>query len=474
MINRILIRIKVVQMLYSYLLTKREFKIESAPEKKTRDSVYAYRLYMDLLLMILKLSGQKIIPADKPLTLLNATGENPLSKGPMARSLASVPEIREYYAKDTSAFSQYAEAAQALFNAILDSGAFRDYSKKRRHEIADDVNFWAVILETVVAKNGKFIESCRVSQGFTTIGFNKAIEMAVTTLREYNDTKSSLAYARLSLKDSLEKAYQLYHVLLWLPVEITKLRSDNLEAAKEKYLPTAEDMNPNLRFVDNKFVETVRSSQDMEVYFKTMPFSWDDGFLLKKLLDEILESEIYKEYMEAPDTDYEKDCEFWRTVFKSIIFPSDILAEALESKSVFWNDDLAIMGTFVLKTLRKAAASKGHEFKLLPMYKDEEDENFGQELFGNSISNFKEYRALIDKFIDEKQWDPDRLAFMDIVIMTAAISELLIYPSIPIPVTMNEYIEIANYYSTSRSGQFINGILYSVISYLKAEGRLSK
>ena len=179
--------------------------------------------------------------------------------------------------------------------------------------------------------------------------------------------------------------------------------------------------------------------------------------------------------MALEETDLKADCDFWRSVYKNIIFPSDDLAEALESMSVFWNDDLTIMDSFVLKTIRKISTDgEAAPVHLLPKYKDEEDARFGADLFSRAIENREKYRALIDKFIDGTQWDSERLAFMDIVIMIAAITELLGYPSIPVPVTLNEYIEIANCYSTNKSGQFINGILSSVINYLKTEGELVK
>ena len=131
------------------------------------------------------------------------------------------------------------------------------------------------------------------------------------------------------------------------------------------------------------------------------------------------------------------------------------------------------MGTFVLKTI-KQFANNGEKTLLLPQYKDEEDKQFGDILFTNAIKDSDIYRQYIDKFVNGGQWDPERLAFMDIIIMTTAIAEMIKFPLIPIPVTLNEYIEIANNYSTAKSGQFINGILYSVINYLKEEGILNK
>ncbi len=151
----------------------------------------------------------------------------------------------------------------------------------------------------------------------------------------------------------------------------------------------------------------------------------------------------------------------------------------LEGKSVYWNDDMQVMGTFVLKTVKQAPREvhtdeKGNRIiELLPMYKDDEDRRFGPELFAAAVEHRVEYRALIDKYV-KADWDPDRIAFMDVVVMLTAIAELVKFPQIPLPVTMNEYTEIAADYSMPRSGQFVNGLLYSAAQDLKAEGYINK
>ncbi|MDE6449124.1 MAG: transcription antitermination protein NusB, partial [Muribaculaceae bacterium] len=294
------------------------------------------------------------------------------------------------------------------------------------------------------------------------------------TLNAYSDNRYAFNKAQEALEDSLDKAYELYHLLLLLPVEITHIQAQRLESAKEKYCPTSEDLNPNTRFIDNSLVKTIAMSEDMEAYLKDTPINLDSHYLLvKKMLDDILQSQLYADYMDAESTDHARDCDFWRSAMKNIILPSDALAEMLESSSIYWNDDLEIMGTFALKTIRQAVSCEG-SLALLPQYKDEDDARFGAHLFVDTINNREIYRSYIDRFIDQSQWDADRLAFMDIVIMMVAVSELLNFPAIPVPVTLNEYIEIANSYSTPRSGQFVNGMLFSIINYLKQEGKLNK
>ena len=157
---------------------------------------------------------------------------------------------------------------------------------------------------------------------------------------------------------------------------------------------------------------------------------------------------------------------------RKLVFIDDDFAEVLENKSVFWNDDLETIGTFVLKTIKKFEDSDYDS--LLPQFKDAEDQNYGALLFTNVVDNIEEYRNLIEQFVDKESWDMDRLAFMDVVVLMTAIAELLNVPSVPTQVTMNEYIEIAKYYSTNKSGRFVNGILIAIINHLKTTGRIVK
>ncbi len=200
----------------------------------------------------------------------------------------------------------------------------------------------------------------------------------------------------------------------------------------------------------------------------------DSPNLLKKLLDDVLASDVYADYLKRESTDWESDCEFWRSILRTVVLPSEALAEALEAKSIYWNDDLTTIGTFVLKSIRRFAGSEGGEgVRFLPQFKDDEDAEFGARLFTFAVDNREKYREYIDRFIN-RDWDPERLAFMDIVIMTVALAEIMNFPGIPLPVSMNEYVEIANTYSTRRSGPFINGILFSVVKMLVDEGLLKK
>ncbi len=475
MINRVLIRIKVVQMLYSYLLTKSEFRIETAPDSPGKDRRFAYMVYLDTLLFILELSGYRVQgpESDSPAKYI---GENKhLASNKMMASLINEEQIRSLILKRNSRIASFDKALAPVLEAITSTSAYRSYIRLKERTLSDDINFWTTILRTVIAKNPEFMECARANDEYTIAGYDRGILMAEETLRSYSDNRGMLTEARNSLQRSLDKAYELYHLLLLLPVEITRLRDQQIDAARHKFLPTDEDLNPNTRFIDNQLPALIASSPSMEEYLKANPVSWaDDPDLIRRLLDLIMSSEVYAEYMAAPKVDRQADCDFWRTVFRTIILPSDDLAEVLESKSVYWNDDLDIMGTFVLKTIKRIASSDKAEISLLPKYKDDEDARFGADLFLDTITHFDEYRSYIDKFINSSQWDPERLAFMDIVIMTTAIAEMLNYPQIPIPVTLNEYIEIANSYSTPRSGAFVNGILYSVINYLKEEGKLTK
>ena len=397
--------------------------------------------------------------------------------------------------RNREGMSKFDSCLPEIVAAIQATSVYADYKRKRKLDMSDDVKFWTTLFATTIRKHKGVERVLRRDDSFTHLGFDTGVKMFTDTLTSFDETKASYRKACTDLDKSLSLAYSLYHALLWLPVRLTELQERRLDSNKNKYVPTAEDLNPSLRFVDNLFVKALRDCPALCSYIEENaeadPATWrDSDLMLNSLLDKILATEAYATYMESPAGDFVTDATFWREMMRTVVIPSDELAEALETRSVYWNDDLAIMSTFVLKTIRRSYAAQpsegeepdsGDEPKqaagtvvLLPKFMNHDDEVFGMQLFEYVVENRETYRSYIDKFIDTKQWDTERLAFMDIVIMMTAIAELIHYPSIPVPVTLNEYIEIANDYSTPRSGQFINGILFSVIKMLNEEGIISK
>ena len=299
----------------------------------------------------------------------------------------------------------------------------------------------------------------------------KVVQMVYSYLLDQKGKR--MMEAQKELATSLDKAYELYHYLLMLPVEFVRLQEERLDNARNKYLPTDEDLNPNTKFVDNLFVKKISNCEMFKKFVKDNSISWADSEIsLRLMLDKIVNSDIYQEYMDKPGTSLAEDCELWRNLMKNVVYIDENLSDALEAKSVYWNDDLDTVGTFVLKTIKRFE-EEGYE-ELLPKYKDDEDRLFAEKLFVNAVNNKDEYMKLIDMFVSKDSWETERLAFMDIVVLLVAIAELEKVPSVPTKVTMNEFIEIAKCYSTNKSGQFVNGILNSIINYLKKEGRLFK
>ena len=429
-------------------------------------------------MMVLEMSGYDVTGGRHASPLRGIALNKHINNNLLARSLNSIDEVRTIVLKNRSNVTQFDSVIPAIYDAIPSLPAYKSYIRLKKVELKDDVELWTSIINNLIAKNPEFIAAARKNPEFTVAGFTRGINSLLYTLSDYKDNRTLFNHARHALDYSLDKAYELYYSLLLLAVEITRMQDLRLDAAKHKLLPTDEDLHPNMRFVENKFVKALTDNADFQAYVDGKKLTWDaDVLLLRGLLDKIIESDLYTEYMSNPkEPDFEADCNFWRQVYKTIILPGDELAEALESKSVYWNDDIHVMGTFVLKTIRRFAqsATGGTDVRLLPQFKDEEDSRFGPSLFELAVKHCDEYRELIDSFVNEHRWDAERLAFMDIVIMVTAITELMNFPAIPIAVTLNEYIEIANAYSTPRSGAFINGILYSVINHLKEEGKLIK
>ena len=289
----------------------------------------------------------------------------------------------------------------------------------------------------------------------------------------YQNGGKNLDTAEKELFFSLSKAYDMYNYLLLLMVEITKQAERKQSAAKNKLLPTAEELYPNTKFVDNRFIAQLEVNKQLLEFSETQKKTWEnESEFVKRLCEKIMDSDIYKEYMASETSSYEEDRELWRKIYKRIIFNNDELDQVLEDQSLYWNDDKEIVDTFVLKTIKRFDEKSGAKQELLPEFKDEEDQDFARRLFRRTILNAEYYRHLISE--NTRNWDLDRVALMDIIIMQIALAEILSFPNIPVSVTLNEYVEIAKLYSTPKSGSFINGTLDGIVNALKKENKLTK
>ncbi len=474
MINRVLIRIKVVQLLYSYLLVENKFTLCDSPENPTREKRFAYNLYLDVLGLMEKIASG-----------INHRGLGYVLKDTRFIQRISIDErIKSQEKKMAEDSKSLYSALPELISKIKESGLYKKYLKSENPGSLENEKIWQDIFNQIIFNDSQLNKLIADRDGFTLNGVDRMREMMETTFSNFYSSSDNIHDALNTLKRSMDKARELYFRLLQLPILLTSIKDEEIENNRTKFLATSEDRNPNLRFVENAFVETLRNSEELEkgIAAYGTQFGIDDGPVLRSLLKAITASEYYQEYMAFPATDFKMDCELWKNLYKYVIFENPDFLEALEDKSVFWNDDLGIIGDFVLKTVRNIAESHkdGNNLNtssiatssfLLPMYKDEEDSRFGKELFELVIKNKETYKEYIDEALDKTSWESDRLAYMDIVIMMTALAEILNFPKIPLNVSLNEYIEIAKSYSTPKRGQFISALLGDIFSKLREVGK---
>ena len=289
----------------------------------------------------------------------------------------------------------------------------------------------------------------------------------------YQNGGKNLEAAEKELFYSLSKAYDLYNYLLLLMIEVTQFADRRIDNRRHKLRPTYEDLNPNTRFIDNAFMAQLMQNTQLEEFRANQKRTWDDeGDFVKHLFEKIEQTKAYQEYMAKETLTYEDDRELWRKLYRSVIAQNETIDEILEEQSLYWNDDKAIVDTFVLKTIKRFEPENGAEQELMPEYKDDEDKEFARKLLRTAITGAEAYRKLMEN--NAKNWDMERFAFMDILIMQVALAEIFAFPSIPVSVSLNEYVEIAKMYSTPKSGSFINGMLDSIVNQLRSENKLNK
>ncbi len=273
---------------------------------------------------------------------------------------------------------------------------------------------------------------------------------------------------------SIERIYDLYIYLLLTFSELKSISEKRMEDAKKKIRPTEEDLNPNLKFVNNQVIACLEKNVNLRTESENRKVNWigdEKHELLRKMFNNLKESEVFDLYMNNGVEGFEEDKAFMITLFKSEIANFPLLYSYFEDQNIHWIDDIDLACTMVVKTIKTIESPE--KCSILPLYKDKKDElDFVTQLLQKTIVLDKESEKLIDDLT--QNWELDRIAKMDIILMKMAIAEMQVFSSIPTKVTLNEYIEISKFYSTPKSNGFINGILDKAIHRLKSEDKINK
>ncbi|MFQ3181143.1 MAG: N utilization substance protein B [Polaribacter sp.] len=297
----------------------------------------------------------------------------------------------------------------------------------------------------------------------------KVMQSVYAMLQSHND---DIIREEKFLKHSVLKMFDLYVLNIQLLVEVQKLAAKKMALAKNKILATASDLKPNTKFIDNKVINTIAESISLEGHVALNSLNnWEENSeYVKIIFEELQKSDLYKKYLVTAEDSYKVDKSFVVDFFKEIIAPNEKLAEYYEDKMISWVDDIPFVNTWVVKTLSKQKANG--VFVLGALYKDKDDEDFVSDLFRKTVLKQAEY----EKDISDKtpNWESDRIAEIDMILIKMSITEFINFPTIPTRVTINEYIEISKDYSTSKSSYFINGVLDKISKDFTASNKIVK
>jgi len=284
---------------------------------------------------------------------------------------------------------------------------------------------------------------------------------------------SNLPQAESELMFSVNKAYDLYHLLLMLIIELADIANDKIDRALHKRMPTPEDLNPNRKFVDNLVIEQLRNNRALNSYINAKKLSWINNSHIPRLLyGKMLQWEVYEKYINSEINDYKTDKKFIIKLVTEFFASSEDLNLNIEEQSIYWNDDMEYIIAMAEKTLSKFSANPKNDNELMPLFKNNDDADFVKTLFNKSILDYEKSSKLID--CNTTNWEIERIALMDILVMKLAITEIIEFPEIPVKVTLNEYIEIAKYYCTSKSSIFVNGILDKIVKEMRDKDMFKK
>ncbi|WP_256006959.1 transcription antitermination factor NusB [Pedobacter deserti] len=286
--------------------------------------------------------------------------------------------------------------------------------------------------------------------------------------------KKDLTSSRKALMQSIDNVYEMYMWMLSLLVEITEYTGIDASERANKHLPTEEDLNPNLKLLENKFINVLKENPEYVALVKKYKINWmSDPELVKAIFNALKVTPEYQAYLADPNNDLEESKTIIKYIFRKIVLKSHAVIQAFEDKFINWSVDKEVMQGMVAKTIKNFTSEDPFANKLTPISQDwDEDGKFVEDLFVFTLRNDKEYQAMIaDR---TKNWESERIALMDTILMKMAICELLNFPSIPVKVTINEYLDLSKDYSTPKSNSFINGILDKIMGDLKRNNVLKK
>ncbi|HNV51748.1 MAG TPA: transcription antitermination factor NusB [Tenuifilaceae bacterium] len=298
----------------------------------------------------------------------------------------------------------------------------------------------------------------------------KILQVLFAHFRSENDSLNNL---EKELFLSIEKSYQLYHLLLMLPEELVDFAQNKIDLGRQKLRPSPEELNPNTRFVDNKLIDKLRINQSLINYSTENRLNWrHHPELIKNIFNKFITADYYNQYMNAETVEFTDDRQLVLNLLQRELGDLEDFNNFLEEQSIYWNDDLEFVLSMATKTVKKLTESSDESAELMPMFRNEDDEDFAKKLLRKVVLRHTENVKLIEEYT--QNWEVDRIAGMDILIMEMAITEIMEFPSIPVKVTLNEYIEIAKFYSTEQSSTFINGILDKIILTLRKNNQFVK
>ncbi len=286
----------------------------------------------------------------------------------------------------------------------------------------------------------------------------------------YQTHNNDLDAGEKELLHGIDRIYDMYIFQLLLLAELLHHEEHMLEGNRLKHLPSFEDLNPSKRFLDNKCLLLIANDQELQKKAKRRGVSWQaQAELVRKLMSHVRKQKYYAEYLQSTQTSMDEDVRFVLKLLKKDILPFELLHSFYEEKSIYWLDDWELVNKMLIKTLKLSTESEGG-LALMELFKERSDKVFARELFKITIMNHDEFNTIISG--KTKNWDVERIALMDMIIMEMALTEILKFENIPVKVSLNEYIELSKMYSTPKSNIFVNGVLDKLVEEFAKDNKI--